>query len=293
MEKWKSRFYSHCVSLFLGFFWLLGLSGCTNLAFQPSRFSYSGLESMPGPSETFYITLKDRTKLGAWWVTPRSHLKQKGCILHFHGNAQNRTAQVHNIAWLAEEGYALYAFDYRGYGDSEGKPEMNVLYRDHQEVLEDFIKRCETLGNKEKNFNRIVFAQSLGGYLAIAPLFTWENRHQIDALVLEGTFSSLKSVGRNVLSRQWLTWPFQGLGYLLLSDRYASKDYLGLPRSFPVLVVHGNSDPVIDYKFGRQVYELLKSPKEWLEIPRGQHLDAWFIELGQYRSNLLRFLDTH
>jgi alpha-beta hydrolase superfamily lysophospholipase len=39
-----------------------------------------------------------------------------------HGNAQNISAHIHSVHWLPKQGYHVYLIDYRGYGDSTGKP---------------------------------------------------------------------------------------------------------------------------------------------------------------------------
>ncbi len=286
MDCWKSRLTSYAVSLLL----MGNFASCTHLAFQPSQISFSGLESMPGTIETFYIVTDENIKLGAWWIEPPGNDPVKGCVLQFHGNAQNRTTHAHNLRWMVEDGFALFAFDYRGYGDSQGSPTMSNTFRDNQSVLREFLNRCRGIARKSQNFRRIVIAQSLGGYLSVGPIFTSPLRAEIDRYVLESTFSSLKGLGQNILTRTWLTWPLQWLGYLLVSNENASKYFLPLQQSFPILVVHGTNDPVVPYSFGEEVYKLIPGSKEFLKIPNGQHIDSWFVEFGKYRKDLLRFL---
>ncbi|MEN9724357.1 MAG: hypothetical protein RJB38_2343, partial [Pseudomonadota bacterium] len=61
----------------------------------------------------------------------------------------------------------------------------------------------------------------------------------------------------------------------------------------PLLVIHGEKDPVIPVQFGRRIFELAKEPKELWLIPNGQHLDTMFREKGKYRDRLVDWLEQH
>ena len=75
--------------------------------------------------------------------------------------------------------------------------------------------------------------------MALRSVLDKKDEVPIRHLVVDSSFSSFQSIGRQKLSLSWLTWPFQFLPYLLLSDRYAPKD-LSPISPIPVLVIHGH-----------------------------------------------------
>ena len=59
---------------------------------------------------------------------------------------------------------------------------------------------------------------------------------------------------------------------LFLQDRYMSRDWIGRVRC-PVMVVHGDNDGVIDFSFGRRLFDLANPPKTFVRMPGGGHDD--------------------
>lgn len=284
----KSRTTGIALSFFLVAF-LGAICSCTHLAFQPTRYAYSHLDSMPGPIIRDYEVSFDGAKLGYWWVSPAKEIKPRGCVIQFHGNAENRTSHAHNLRWLVEKGYYLYAWDYRGYGDSDETPSIEKTFKDSLLILDRFLEKCEAVS---KNLPIFVHGQSLGGYLVVAPLYKWEKKSRVSGVILEGTFASLKAASANILNRSWITWPFQWLGYLLVSNTYASKYYLTEKQPFPHLIVHSTEDQVIKYSLGEEVYKLVAGEKIFLKATEGGHLATWFVKDGLYRNDYLSFIET-
>jgi len=69
--------------------------------------------------QEFFFPSEDGTRLHGWLIMADSR-RPKGTIVHYHGNAHNLTLHAPLVAWLAQKGYHVILFDYRGYGRSEG-----------------------------------------------------------------------------------------------------------------------------------------------------------------------------
>ena len=75
---------------------------------------------------------RDGTRLHGWWH-PGEGLDdpdRRPVVLWFHGNAGNITHRAENLRAFAAAGLAVFLFDYRGYGRSEGRPSEVGLYLD-------------------------------------------------------------------------------------------------------------------------------------------------------------------
>lgn len=257
--------------------------GCTRLFFQPSSVLYPGLDSTGVRYETVRFSSLDKTELTGIFF-PSTLDPAKGTVVHFHGNAENMTTHLFFSYWLAERGFNVFVFDYRGYGASEGVPSVKGAVEDGVAAIR-YVR-----GRKDVDPDKLlVFGQSLGGALAVASI-SQGGFSGIRALVLESPFSSYRSIAQDKLSRFFLTWPLQRpLSRLLISDRFSPAELIGGLPSFPILVIHGDSDPIIPYREGKILFERAREPKEFWTVPGGRHTQA-FTRFGSlYRPKLEEF----
>jgi fermentation-respiration switch protein FrsA (DUF1100 family) len=260
------------------------LTGCTHLFYRPSDMMHlkdpHQIESLHRDVE---ITSSDGTKLAGWWFPARAGGKL-GTVVQFHGNAENMTSHFASLFWMIDEGYDLLTFDYRGYGVSEGKPSQEGLNRDAQAAIR------YALANSKGPV--VLYGQSLGGavllraYDDIRP----EERAHVRALVIESSFYSYKAIARDVLARSWLTFLFQPLAYVLVSDGYSPEEAIARVAPTRVLVIHGDADPVIPLSFGKKIYELAHDPKRFVLVPNGGHITAMNSPADGNRAKLLEFI---
>ena len=111
------------------FAFLVGLCGlmmgCNSLFYYPSQKVFYTPHNFGTTYEDVYFTSKDGTRLNGWFVPAIGHAK--GTVIHFHGNAENITNHYTFVQWLPSEGFNLFVFDYRGYGASSGKPDLEGM----------------------------------------------------------------------------------------------------------------------------------------------------------------------
>ncbi|MES9977036.1 MAG: alpha/beta fold hydrolase [Candidatus Thiodiazotropha sp.] len=78
----------------------------------------------------------------------------KGYVLMALGNAMIADQIITSLKYLASNGYDVYIFDYRGYGNSEGKRRINAIIEDYKEII-TFLN--------SKYDKRLLYGISLGG----------------------------------------------------------------------------------------------------------------------------------
>jgi len=268
----------------LSFLLLGNLSGCSSLLYHPSRTFHLNAAKILHPPQEVTFTSLDGTALHGWYFRTASRKNPKGLLVFFHGNAENISPHFAHLYWILEEGYDFFIFDYQGYGRSQGKPSPRKTVEDGTAAL------CWSF-LKEPTVPLIVFGQSLGGAVALRTVSEVRGKIPISYLVVDSTFLSYKAVARDILSRHWLTWIFQPLATLTLSDRYAPGNRVAEISPIPLLVIHGDQDRTVSLRLGEKIFEKAGEPKEFLKIPGGRHIDALMRHDGRYRKELLKRLN--
>ncbi len=261
---------------------------CSSFLYQPTSYWYSDPKSFNLEYSEFKILNSDGFNLVGW------HFKTKKenptLILFFHGNAQNITSHYQHLAWLPAKGHEFIIFDYRGYGVSEGAPYQMGLQRDAQAFL-NYGYDVYKAGKYKK---LIIYAQSLGGAVALRALQDFSHKDEVNLLVLDSTFLSYSEIAKSKLQLSWLTYLFSPLAYILINDETAP--WLTLKsHTTPTLVIHGDADFVIPLKFGEELYQklpLVENKTKWFwKIPGGGHIDAYYRENGKYQNDLIKFIE--
>jgi fermentation-respiration switch protein FrsA (DUF1100 family) len=207
----------------------------------------------------------DGVRLVGWVMADEHPAPNAPWMLILHGNGENisNTARTAHYRALRALGLNLVAFDYRGYGESEGRPSEAGLYRDADAIWSFAL---DSLGADPRQI--IVFGHSLGTAVAV----DLASRVAPRAVVLEGAFTSLVDVGRRL-------YPFLPVR-LLARNRFASAEKIERVSS-PKLFLHARGDDVIPPDLGRDLFELAGEPKRFVEL-RGGHNDAYATDSAAY-----------
>lgn len=261
--------FRHASFLLFVFLVLGTLSACSSLFYYPSKLHYSDPRNAGLKSEEVSFLAPDGAKLRAWYFPPANGLKAKTLTVFFHGNAENISSHWRALAWLPAHGHSYLIFDYRGYGNSEGSPSPAG-------TVEDGLAALNWARAQHPDTPLVVFGQSLGGAIALRSVIEDPSKADIRLVVVESTFHSYQEVGRKVLAGGWLTWPFQWMAYLVLSDRWAPSDRLAEIAPIPLVVIHGDQDRVVPISLGRRVYSRARDPKEFRLVAGGRHIEAFW-----------------
>jgi len=214
-------------------------------------------------------------RLVAWVIPPPAPADSARWVLILHGNAGNLATpgRPEHDRQLHDLGLGVLAPDYRGYGESEGKPSEAGLYADARsayDLLRDSLRIPST--------RIVIYGHSLGSAVA-TQLAT-----SVDAagLILEGGFTSVADLGQEIYPWLPVRW--------LSRNRFDSKGRIGDLR-VPLLMIHGRNDTTIPLAQGRRLFAAAPEPKTFLEVPGG-HDDAFETGAETYEAGIRRFLDT-
>ncbi len=214
------------------------------------------------------FTTADQVKLHGWYIP---HQQAQGTLLFFHGNAGNISHRLDSINIFHQLGLNIFIIDYRGYGNSEGKPTELGTYRDAEAA---WTYLTHTLGQKSSDI--IIFGRSLGGAIA-----SWlATQHTPRALILESSFSSARSIGHHF-------YPMLPIDQIIRFN-YDTQSHVE-KISCPVLIAHSPDDDIIPYEEGRKIFAAASEPKTFLKL-RGDHNNGFLLSSDQYINGLAAFI---
>jgi fermentation-respiration switch protein FrsA (DUF1100 family) len=218
--------------------------------------------------EDVWLTSADGTKLHGWFI---DHPQRKCAVLYCHGNGENVAMNADFVAQLSQGlEAAVFIFDYRGYGHSDGRPDEPGCVADGLAAQRWLAERVGAATG-----DIVVMGRSLGAAVAAAVAAEQGAR----ALVLVNGFSRMTDVA--AFHYPWL--PVRQL----MRNRY---DSLVRIRKFagPLFQSHAARDSIVPIQLGRRLFDAAPtSNKTFMEIPGHDHNDA---EPGSYYQELATFL---
>ncbi len=238
--------------------------------YHPDKmFPATGAE-LGRPFDDVYFQASDGVRLNGWFFPAAASAERAlPAFLFCHGNGGNISHRLDTYRALLGLGLNVLAFDYRGYGRSEGQPTEEGTYRDAQAAYSWLRTRGFSGGDI------IAFGESLGGGVA-AELAA---RESLGGLVLLSTFTSMPDIGAEVFP--WL--PVRWLARI----RYETCSKL--PRlKIPLLVMHSRGDELIGFHHGEKNFSVANEPKLFWEIS-GAHNNP-LADREQFLAGLKEFL---
>lgn len=240
------------------------------MIFYPMSELYQTPEDWGFEYEDVSFKTDDDVQLHGWFI-PNNESEQ--ALLFFHGNAGNISHRRDSIEIFHRLGLNVFIFDYRGYGQSTGKPSEQGLFRDATAAWR-FL-------TEEKNVqpeNIIIFGRSLGGSVAARLAADVQAR----GLMLESTLSSAKEFARSVfkiLSRLVV------IRYDFNTSKYIKQ------VNYPVLVLHSPEDEIMPFHLGRKVYASANQPKQFVHM-RGDHNSGFYLSQPEYEREMGSWLES-
>ena len=259
------------------------------LAFFPSAGETTTPRDFGFAYEPLTIETADGEHLRAWLIAPGTQHLAPGTphplVVYFHGNGGNLSNWAPILAGIVRQGYAVLAFDYRGYGVSSGRPTEKGLYRDVDAIVDHVWTTMKPSGAV------MYWGRSLGvSMAAYAATRRTADLRRADllgppgpsGLILESGFPDARSLFRAPSPMAFLA--------LFSTYRFPAARFLD-GSHVPVLVMHGDADTVIPYEQGRALYERIGGPKQFFTISGADHNDAAAPDERAYWSAIRDFVD--
>jgi fermentation-respiration switch protein FrsA (DUF1100 family) len=239
-----------------GFFFLYFYFFADRLVFLPHAASYRE------GGRFLKIPAADGVRVAALYLP---NPQARYTVLFSHGNAEDLGDNLDFLEGLHQAGFAVLAWDYRGYGASEGTPSERTLYSDEQAVYDYLVRDLKT--PPERIF---VLGRSLGSVAAV----DLAARQPVAGLILEG----------GLVSGQRVLLPFP----LFPFDRFRNLEKMGRVRC-PVLIIHGTADEVIPFRHGEALFRAAHEPKRNWWVENAGHNDLAYRVGPEYGRKLQEF----
>lgn len=191
-------------------------------------------------------------------------------LIYCHGFSTGKNYfHVQRWAQRLAQDMDVIAFDFRGHGESGGATTFGEKEPLDLEAVVQYAKRF--------GYQRIVLmGSSMGGATAVR--YAADSK-DVDAVITMGAFANKQfsfvammglgvlkwSVSRRVIDRTTPTRIERA------APPYNPRDFVGRISPRPLLVLHGELDPLIPLSHARELLEYAGEPKTLEIIPRGGH----------------------
>ena len=197
-------------------------------------------------------------------------------LLYSHGNYEDIGELYSTFEDFQQMGYSVFAYDYPGYGTSDGRATEKDTYLSINAAYAYLIGKLEVKPEKI-----IAFGRSVGG----GPAVDLASRKLLGGLILESTFVSAFRV---LTKYSILPW-----------DKFNNINKIN-SVSCPILFIHGKNDEVVSFWHGKTLMEKANNPKLYLWVEGAGHndivvsagktywdtLDKFQIHIKKYTRNL-------
>jgi len=254
----------------------LGPNGGNQLFYFPTHDQPATPANWGFKFENIDFKSADGTRLHGWLI-PKRGKTAKGTVVFSHGNAGSVGHHLGFVIWLAEAGYNVLMYDYRGFGKSEGSVDRRGMVDDVKAAFAYATQR------KDLDANRLVsYGHSLGGAKSVTALGETPVKG-LRAVVIDGAFASYQAMVLSIGGR---------LAKSLVTDELAPKNFVEKLSPVPLLVVHGVRDEIVPISQGRQLFESARQPKTLFEVEAGRHGDSLSRDEGAFRKRMLAWLEN-
>lgn len=184
-------------------------------------------------------------------------------ILYSHGNRTNISYLQEFFQELTHKGFAVLAYDYPGYGLSQGKATESNTYAS--------IDAMYDLLQKEYHFKSsqiIAMGRSLGS----GPTLYLASTKPVACVILDSAFMSIFRI----------KLPLQIFPFDIYNNLKRIKSL-----KVPLLIIHGKQDALIPFKHGLSLFKACTTPKESVWVEQGTHNNLTDT-LGQEYYNIIQ-----
>lgn len=211
--------------------------------------------------------VNDSVKLHGWYI--HDHTK-KPLLVYFGGNAEIISDTIQKYYALYKDKYDILAFEYRGFGASQGTPSEKKLIHDAIDLVEHWSK---TYSYQPEDM--VLIGRSLGTGIAVQVAFAIQPR----GMILITPYDSINAVAE-------YTYPYIPISYLnyntFLSDKYAPH------LCIKGLYIIAENDKVTPAANGFRLAQLMSNTPEIITLPHAEHSSVYYF--SETWSSITQFL---
>lgn len=240
------------------------------LIFQPQPSTYTDqslamtVSHMNVPGQVFHL-VSGSERISAVYLP---NAEAQFTILFSHGNAEDLGDSLNFLQMYRDAGFAVFAYDYRGYGTSTGRPSESGVYQD---VATAYAYLTTTL---KVPAEQVI---SMGRSVGCAPAIHLAATHQTAGLIAEAPFMSAFRVLTRVPLLPW--------------DKFNNlRDIQHV--HVPVLIIHGRKDDVVPFWHGQRVFRAASEPKAFVAVDGAGHNDVLFVAGKRYFDAIKAFAES-
>ena len=248
-----------------------------NLLYYPSAMPPAD-ELLPPGATAVDLRTDDGLTLGAWFLPAAvaSDAPPRGpgpAVLICNGNAGDRSHRLDLGLALAERGYAILLFDYRGYAGNPGSPSETGLRADARAAVEALAERAEVDPARIAYFGESLGAAVAGGLATERPPA---------ALILRSPPPSIAEMARH-------HYPYLPIVDALLLDHFPLAEQLRNVE-VPTLVLVTERDEIVPASLSRRVFEAAAGPKRYVALTGAHHNDPALFAGDELVGEIAAFL---
>lgn len=248
----------------------------------------------------------------------------RGVVIVVHGYGEHSGRYAHVACAMVERGYAVYALDHRGHGQSEG---TRVQVERFDDYVTDLRTYFEEVRAAQPGLPIFVYGHSMGSLIGL--LFALRYQDDLAGLIVTG--AALKPIGVNGATKPLLRLASRAIPAVRLVplavagisrdpavvERYKSDPDVvlgllrlrlvvelveagqqciaGLPRlRVPILALHGGADPICDPQAAAIIRQRSGSPDTTVKVYPGLYHEVHNEpEQAQVIGDMLGWLDAH
>lgn len=241
---------------------------------------------------------------------PSSSGSSEGTIVFAHEVGAGLNSYERYCAFLLEEGYNIFSFDFRGQHAERNGSYNSTQWASENEYYDLLGAIAYAQGRKDVAPDRIgLFGVSRG---AAACLCVLGKNPGVKAVVCDGVFSTRATMVSYI--RKWahiymprfiaehlpgpiIAWLcFLGiknaqrrLGRRLLTLEWS----LMQNKSVPVFIIHGKNDNYIDPRLACWIYDRIRASKQMWIVEGARHNEAVVLEPEEYRRRITAFVKEY
>ena len=218
-------------------------------------------------TESLELRMSDGTTVRGWLVKNPSQTPLR-LLFYYGGNAEELSLMIDDSGKFGDR--SLVLVNYRGYGESGGKPGEESLKQDALEIFDAIMKRPDV-----EPRSAILMGRSLGTGIAV---HVAAHRPQT-GVILVSPYDSMVSVAK-------LHYRFFPVD-LLLRHRFDSLQWAPVITS-PVLMLVADEDSIVPKPHSRSLAEHWGGKVDFIEIAKSDHNTIGFHPL--YWNSIQDFL---